>query len=193
MLTGDCQYFKLGGGVFRQDPSHLENDITQYMWHGVIWLMASSFIICCCLPLSTHFASIWANHPQTKHTLGWSPWNLHIIHRSCNLGPTCGTCHHGGNVENVVEETDNRDPKGDKVPLGDNRGATHGKLCLRSLVWLGLMYPPFWFSMLKYKKATLILLEGNIEDHSEGLVISSELSTNDFHTGFHYMQYRGPH
>jgi len=26
-------------------------------------------------------------------------------------------------VENVVEERDNRDPKGDKGPLGDNRGA----------------------------------------------------------------------
>src|SRR5882724_5980570 len=62
---------------------------------------------------------------------------------------------------NVVEETNNRDPKGDKVPLGDNRGATHGKRYLRSLIWLGLMFPPFWFSTLKYKKATLILLEGN--------------------------------
>jgi len=60
-------------------------------------------------------------------------------------------------VENVVEKTENRDPKGDKVPLGDIRGATHGKLYLRSLIPLGLMYPPFWFSMLKSKKATLIL------------------------------------
>jgi len=32
--------------------------------------------------------------------------------------------------ENVVEERDNRDPKGDTVPLRDNRGATHGKLYL---------------------------------------------------------------
>src|SRR5882724_10901003 len=63
---------------------------------------------------------------------------------------------------NVVEETNNRDPKGDRVPLGDNRGATHGKGYLRSLIWLGLMYPPFWFSTLKSKKATLILLEGNL-------------------------------
>ena len=29
---------------------------------------------------------------------------------------------------NVVEETDNRDPKGDNVPLGDNKCATHGKV-----------------------------------------------------------------
>jgi len=64
------------------------------------------------------------------------------------------------NVENVAEGTDNKDPKGDKVPLRDNRDATQGKLYLRSLIWLGLMYPPFWFSMLKSKKATLILLEG---------------------------------
>jgi len=58
-----------------------------------------------------------------------------------------------------VEETDNRDPKGDKVPLGDNRGATGGNLYLRSLIQLGLIYPPFWFSMLESKKAMLILLE----------------------------------
>jgi len=63
-------------------------------------------------------------------------------------------------VENAVEETDNRDPKGDKVPLGDNRSATNGKLYLRSLIWLGLIHPPFWSSMLESKKATLILLEG---------------------------------
>jgi len=29
------------------------------------------------------------------------------------------------------------------------------------MIWLGLIYLPFWFSMLKYKKAKLILLEGN--------------------------------
>jgi len=44
---------------------------------------------------------------------------------------TLGTYHCGGNVENVVEERPNRNPKGDKVPLGDNRGATCGKLYLR--------------------------------------------------------------
>jgi len=55
------------------------------------------------------------------------------------------------NVENAVEERDNRNPNRDKVLLGDNRSVTCGKLYLRSLIWLGLMYPPFWFSMLKYK------------------------------------------
>src|SRR5882724_8980104 len=69
---------------------------------------------------------------------------------------------------NAVEETDNRDPKGDNVPPGDNKGATHGKCILRSLIWSGLMYPPFWFSTLeskkaKSKKAMLILLEGNFK------------------------------
>src|SRR5882724_3907885 len=80
---------------------------------------------------------------------------------------------------NVVEETNNRDPKGDKVPLGDNRGATHKKGYLRSLIWLGLIYPPFWFSTLKSKKATLILLEGNLRTSylkKRWSVISSKLS-----------------
>src|SRR5882724_2437907 len=83
---------------------------------------------------------------------------------------------------NAVEETDNRDPKGDKVPLGDNRGATHGKLYLRSLIQLGLMHPPFWFSTLESKKAILILLQGKTLKIfiSEGLVIFSEGLTQFF-------------
>jgi len=90
-------------------------------------------------------------------------------------------------VDNVVEGTDNRDPKRDKVPLRDNRSATCGKLYLRSLIQLGLMYPPFWFSMLESKKATLILLEGKTLKIfiSEGLIISSKCLTHGFHTGFH--------
>jgi len=74
--------------------------------------------------------------------------------------------------------TDNRDPKGDKVPLRDNRGATHGKLYLRSLVWLGLMYPPFGFSTLETKQAMLILLEGKTLKItiSGSFITSSELS-----------------
>jgi len=37
-------------------------------------------------------------------------------------------------LENAVQEIDNRDPKGDKVPLRDKRSATHGKMYLRSLI-----------------------------------------------------------
>src|SRR5882724_9958032 len=65
-----------------------------------------------------------------------------------------------GRWRNAVEESNNRDPKGDKVPLREIRGATCGKMYLRSLIQLGLMYPPFWFSTLESKKATLISLEG---------------------------------
>jgi len=51
------------------------------------------------------------------------------------------------------------------------------------------MYPPFWFSTLESKRATLILLEGNLRTSylkEKGLIISSELShtivTLDFTT-----------
>src|SRR5882724_4999831 len=53
--------------------------------------------------------------------------------------------------QNEKQSRTNEVLKPDKVPLGDNRGATHGKLYLRSLIQLGLMYPPFWFSMLESK------------------------------------------
>ena len=111
---------------------------------------------------------------------------LAIIHRSRDLRLTCGTVHCGGNVGTMVEERDNRNSKGDKVPLVDNRGATCGKIYLRSLIQLGLMYPPFWFSTLKSKKAMLILLEGNIEDHYlRRSCHIFQAVTHDFHTGFH--------
>ena len=64
------------------------------------------------------------------------------------------------------------------MPLGDSRGATHEKGYLRSMIWLGLMDPPFWFSTLESKKAMLILLEGNLRTSylKKGwLVISSKL------------------
>ena len=56
-----------------------------------------------------------------------------------------------------------------KVPSMEN--------CM-SLIGLGLMYPPFWFSTLESKKAMLILLEINIEDHylRRSCHISSEVS-----------------
>jgi len=43
------------------------------------------------------------------------------------------------------------------------------------MIWLGLIYPPFWFSMLESKQATLIFLEGNSISLTLGsLIISSE-------------------
>src|SRR5882724_3718458 len=86
---------------------------------------------------------------------------LAVNHRFRDLGPTCGTYYCRENVENVVEAMDNRILKETECHLETNRGATHGKGYLRSLIQLGLMYPPFWFSMLESKKAMLILLEGN--------------------------------
>src|SRR5882724_11900599 len=103
---------------------------------------------------------------------------LTLIHGSHDLGPTCAIYHRGGNVEKSVEGKDNRDPERDKVPLGDNRGATHGKMYFRRLIWISLMYPPFWFSTLKYKKAMLIFTGRKILKItiSGSFITSSELS-----------------
>src|SRR5882724_7764537 len=77
---------------------------------------------------------------------------------------------------NVVEETNNRNHKGDKVPLRDNRGATHGKLYLRSLIQLGLMYPPFWFSTLESKIGYAHIIGRNSRSTTlESLILSPEV------------------
>jgi len=82
--------------------------------------------------------------------ISYHPW-------SHNLSLTCGTYHCGGNVENAVEERDNRDLKETRCHSW--------KIVFKEMIQFGLMHPPFWFSMLETKKAMLILLEGNIEDH----------------------------
>ena len=56
------------------------------------------------------------------------------------------------------------------MPLGDNRSAPHGKL-FKEMIQFCLIYPPFWFSMLKSKQAILILLEGN----SRSLTLGSHI------------------
>ena len=72
--------------------------LTLRWWHHSIYVAWPSvtygilLFICHCFT-STQIASIRADHLWIKHTLGWSPWNLAIIHGSCDLGPTCGTYH----------------------------------------------------------------------------------------------------
>ena len=73
-------------------------------------------------------------------------------------------------MENVVEETDNRDHKGDKVLLMEN--------CIDEMIQFYLMYPPFWFSTLESKSATSIFIGRKILNItiSGSFITSSELS-----------------
>jgi len=75
-------------------------------WHHSIYVAWTSMtygihtLICCSLPLPIHFASVQiasirANHLWTKHTLGWFPQSLDIIHGSHELGLTGGIYHCG--------------------------------------------------------------------------------------------------
>jgi len=104
--------------------------------------------------------------PSKPTTCGQSV-PLAVVHRSCDLGPTCGTHHCGENVENAVEEMDNRIPRETKCHSETIKVTLMEKCILRSLIWSGLMYPPFWFSMLESKKAMLILLQGNLRSLSQ--------------------------
>src|SRR5882724_12030234 len=59
--------------TFGQDPLHLDDDITQYMQHGPLQYMASSFshITICLnpsdLPPSIQFSSIQTDHTSLAH------------------------------------------------------------------------------------------------------------------------------
>src|SRR5882724_7173577 len=94
-LTGDSQYFKLGGGVLyhctsgwifhvpRQDPSHSDNDVTHYMQQGLLQPMvySSEEVLPSVCPFgSIQIASIQiCFHPDWFH-LSHPPWT------KCALG-----------------------------------------------------------------------------------------------------------
>ena len=72
---------------------------------------------------------------------------------------------------------DNKDPKGDKVPLVEK--------CIKEMIQFVLLYPPFCFSMLESKNAMLITGRKNIEDHYlRKLHHIFQTLIHDFHTGF---------
>jgi len=109
----------------RQDPSNSDDDITQYMQHSLLWPMPfspSSILFTFVQPFCfvQYIASIRADHLQTRTPLADSqeawlssmvswPWP-DLWHLS--LWRKCGECS---------GKKDNRDPKGDKVPIRDNR------------------------------------------------------------------------
>jgi len=70
----------------------------------------------------------------------------------------------------------NGNPKGDNVPLRDNRSDTHGKLYLRD-DQLSLMYPPFLNSTLISKKATPIFWKG-YQAHHQSMVSQFAIQTS---------------
>ena len=91
--------------TFGQDPSHSDDDVTQYMWHSSLQSMASSLHPSLFLPSNHLLPSDLLPLELTTHRQSVP---LAIVHRSCNLSLTCGTHHCGENVENVGEEMDNR-------------------------------------------------------------------------------------
>ena len=113
-LTGDSQYFKLGGGVLYhrtsgqichtpgQDPSLSDDDVTQYMQQGLLQPMVHSSeevlsSVCPFASVRTHFHPDWfrpSHPPWTKRALGYRPW---ISRRRPNLWHLllwrdCGRC-----------------------------------------------------------------------------------------------------
>jgi len=81
------------------------------------------------------FASVWIASIQADHTWAASSADFHKARLSSThlmtlaqlVAPITGE----DMWRKAVQERDNRIAKGDKVPLGDNRGATGGKFYSR--------------------------------------------------------------
>ena len=92
-----------------QDPSHSDNDVTQYMQQGLLQPMVYSseeVLPSVCPFASVQIVSIWIGSVRAAHHGQSMP--LAIVHGSHDLGPTCGTYHCREKIETAVEEMDNR-------------------------------------------------------------------------------------
>jgi len=79
---------------------------------------------------------------------------------------------------------DNRNPEGDKVPLGDNRVPLM-EIVFKEMIWCCLMYPPFWFLHLNLKRLHSYYWKGNIQDHySRKSHHIFQMFIHNFYTGF---------
>src|SRR5882724_8309788 len=87
--------------------------------------------------LPSGLVSVWIGSVQAACRRQSVP--LAIVHGSRDLSPTCGTYYCRRNVEDAVEEMDNRILKETKCHSETNRGATHGKVYSRSLIQSGLI------------------------------------------------------
>ena len=81
---------------------------------------------------SIQFASIWfasirAESPVDKAGHWLIPALLGYIYEHCEFGPTRGSIIVEEDVDKSSSKSGQKRCKGDKVPLGDNRGATRGE------------------------------------------------------------------
>jgi len=111
---GHCMYHQpLDGYVTLLDrPSHSDDDVTQYIQQGLLqpWYNhpRSTTSVCHLLPYNLLPSRLFPSRllPFKLHCGQSMP--LAIVHRSRNLSLTCGTYHCRENMENAVEEMDNR-------------------------------------------------------------------------------------
>src|SRR5882724_716258 len=99
------------------------------MWHSPLQYMALS-LSSITLPLSNHLllSNLLLSEPTTHGPHHWLiSTSLAVIHDVFhNLGLIHSPYNCGEKMWNEGESKTNEVLKGDKVPLGDNRSATHG-------------------------------------------------------------------
>ena len=120
--------------IFRQDPLHSDDDITQYMWHSPLWSVASLLSSVTIYLLSFDFLPSELTYP-------WAISSAHIHKLSCHPcasqpWPNIWSLSLWREGAECSRRRNNRHPKGDKVPLMEKDDS------------ILLIYPPFWFSML---------------------------------------------
>ena len=147
-------------GIWTRSISFKWSPLTIYVvWPPRICSIITSTLVIICFQLIS--ASMQARS-LVGHII--SPFPQH--HQSCMCvripAHSYGFYHSRDKAWNMEEGETMEILSGDKVPLGDNRGTTRGKLYLRHNSVL-LMYPLFLTSMLGSKRSTLIHLESFIK------------------------------
>src|SRR5882724_2769970 len=104
-----------------KDPLHSDDDVTQYMQHRLLRSMASSSssaTVYLCLSI-LRLSNLLPFEPTT---CGQSTFWLILLRLGSSSTDLAALAQPVAliNVEKVAKGTDNKDPKGDKVPLREN-------------------------------------------------------------------------
>jgi len=122
--------------VLGRYPSHSDDDITQYMWHGLlqsIALFLPSVTIYFHLTICFHLITSIQANLLTGCIISSFPQHQPLSMQVLALAHSSSSYHCGKKVWNVVEGKTMGVLRGDKAPFRDNRCATCGKTLLK--IW----------------------------------------------------------
>jgi len=125
--------------AYGQYPLYSDGDLFLYMQHHLLWITAIITLFLITPPIHLYFwlifASIWAEPPMGHIISSFTILSSITSAHQKTPAQSCGSYHLRDKVWDAVEARHLEIVSGDKVPLRDNKGATHGN-CIWNMIQL---------------------------------------------------------